>query len=497
MRIAKREMLRYDQDMKKFFTSFTFLSKLVLLLFLLIFGWVFTNVGNFVRWKKGDDKNVKKNSFWGVGEARADIVYSTPFLSCFDGKSFKIENDVLFGRPTSFHPDVTEARKCYENGFISPDLYKITAPVKPYGGKLLFQIHEVEPEESFVKWVELVRVIHPRDTEVIVNSDYQTHHVVKRDEFESRTILPERVVSRLAEAEATDVKEKLAQKLSIWDHTTVSPYSVFFHTGESMDFVFRGLKVESKFHLVMKSWYRDWTPGPAEDWQSHVQPVWQRVFSSSSIRRASALVAAFAGWWVLGKRGIHLGFLPIFVGTASSAPGCSFILDYKTIDNTYQHLGVVNPRAWKYNSEVFTLQDGLVQNDGTLTLRVTATKRHALGFIGIVENMHMVEDGVVREESLTLTKAHHHRLNSEITKTLSRDDKEFVHTIPGDVVTLEFEPSKTKLNAGEKETFLFRSSGFYTSLSREAGRLAGNWLEKIPAEAKERSFSLTPLRHYS
>src|SRR3989338_560097 len=120
--------------MKKLLNSLSFISKAFLLIAVLIFGWMYINVTNLVKGKKAhDNNNASNNGLWGADSANADVggcgggggggkYTSTPFLSYFDGKQYELENDILFGRPTSFNAKYEIAKQKYEDGLVSPDL---------------------------------------------------------------------------------------------------------------------------------------------------------------------------------------------------------------------------------------------------------------------------------------------------------------------------------------------------------------------------------------
>src|SRR3990167_3159844 len=98
------------------------------LLALLAFGWSFLNVVNLIKGKQSnlDEKSLRSQLF-KANVARADVPKgtSTPFLAYFDGKEYKLENDIMFGRPKSFNAKYEIAKQKYEDGLVSPDLYKI------------------------------------------------------------------------------------------------------------------------------------------------------------------------------------------------------------------------------------------------------------------------------------------------------------------------------------------------------------------------------------
>jgi hypothetical protein len=126
---------------------------------------------------------------------------------------------------------------------------------------------------------------------------------------------------------------------------------------------------------------------------------------------------------------------------------------------------------------------------------MSASKDHRLGFAGAVQGMSTLEVEF-ESESLPLRKAHHDRTNTDVTAALSTRREGYVQTIPGDTVSLEFEAASTPLHDGERETYLFRSSGFYTALREENRQLAGNWRSRLSEEAKSRLPSLRSLRTY-
>ena len=67
------------------------------------------------------------------------------------------------------------------------------------------------------------------------------------------------------------------------------------------------------------------------------------------------------------------------------------------------------------------------------------------------------------QEQLLPVRAYHHRLKTDYAQQLSRKDLEYLHTIQGDVVEVEF-PAGTPTPEGKQATFLVSSEGFYTDL---------------------------------
>src|SRR3989344_9333392 len=296
--------------MKKFLSSMAFISKALLLIAVLIFGWMYINVTNLVKGKKAQDHGLGNNDLWGADSANADVGgvgegnkwISTPFLAYFDGKEYKLENDILFGRPTSFNAKYEIAKQKYEDGLVSPDLYKIAAKITPINGKLLFQIQEREIEESFFKWLKLIRVIHPKGTDVIASSEYDKFFVIKTNELKERVVMPSKIVAR---RNGTDLTSRIADANLMLEHTTTDKEnSIRFKKDDSIEVIFLGLKPNEIPYLVTKSWFRDWIPGFSDDWAAPntFTALFQR--SPLNIARAMTLLALIPAAWLLHKIGL-------------------------------------------------------------------------------------------------------------------------------------------------------------------------------------------------
>src|SRR3989344_4397436 len=261
--------------MKKLLNSLSFISKAFLLIAVLIFGWMYINVTNLVKGKKAQDHGLGNSDLWGPNSANADVggegggegkgSPSTPFLTYFDGKQYELENDILFGRPTSFNAKYEIAKQKYEEGLVSPDLYKIAAKIEPVNNKLLFQIQEREIEESFFKWLKLQRVVHPKNTEIVVDSNYTKFYVLKRRGLEESLVLPAAIITR----KGVDIAARIADKELVWQQEVSDndkEASIRFQKNDSVEVLFRNLKKDAAPFLVTKSWFRDWIPGYSDDW---------------------------------------------------------------------------------------------------------------------------------------------------------------------------------------------------------------------------------------
>lgn len=474
----------------KIAASLKFFPKALLLVLLLLVGWAFVNVTNLVKGKKSQGKDDGLTNLWGPDKVNADAPgpgpepkgATTPFLAYYDGKEYKLENDILFGRPKSYYNSYEIAKSLYDDGRIYPDLYKINAPIKPYGGKLKFQIQEIETEESYFKWLRLKRVIHPKNTEVFVDSEYRKFYVVDKKQFEENIVLP--VLARIGKEENVS---QIADKQILSKNSKDTTDGVVLQKGEALEITFKNLKPRETVHLVVKSWFRDWVLG-----LSDVEPEQKTAYSIFSgfglTRVLLLLLGVFIGGWVSRRySGGFFAALPFFIGSeyGSGKEGCCFAYQYKDKSGNYRLASISEPRAWQYNTEFIELPREAVLPDGTLSVKMTAGRKHVLGFVGTIQGVEGIQQEYQDEEP-ELLYAYHNRLEKEVSDVLKSEQGEYVQTIPGDTIDLEFAAPKSALTDGEKETYLIRASGFYTALREENRIAAGNWREKISDEARAR-----------
>lgn len=499
------------------------LGKALALFVLVSLSWSLANITKLIR-RNADPFNEKefRARINSVPEAKADVPpskgTSTPFLAYFDGKAYRLENDFLFGRPKSFHPSFEIAKTLYQDGRIYPDLYKIVAPLKAFFGKIRLQVQEIELEESFFKWLRLRRVIHPEDSEVIVDSEYRKFHVVDRRRFEKELKLPNAIATKISGGSQNTI---LSKKL-IWETNTANAPHVPLSKGEELEIIFKNLVPGKETHLVVKSWFRDWQLGLEETWKEKSESLAPFVLFRRMVASPLAVVGGLAllGW--LEKNGLSALGLSAFslihggiggTGTGSTAgstggtgstgstsgttygSGCSLVYRYQDGQGLYHRFAVTEPRAWHYNTEVVELPQDAVQPDGTLRLKISSSKRHIVGFAGAIQSMNRIGKPYV-EEAIDLEKAYHHRLKMDMASDLKSAGGNYVQTIPGDIIDLEFSAPQRRLDSRERETYLMQASGFYTSLRRENRTRMGNWQERLSPEAKERLATLTPLKNY-
>ncbi len=329
-----------------------------------------------------------------------------------------------------------------------------------------------------------------------MDTEFKKFHIFGKKEFERAVTLPASIIARDGE----DFTKQIASPDLLWNYSRKDSPQIFFEKDFSMDILFKDIRTGEIPYLVVKSWYRDWVMGNEEDWKekSASMPIFG-AFSRNFVRVASSVSLAALAAWAFYRRGIDpLSFASALPYVALTQGGCCFDYEYMDSEGNYHRAAVLNPRSWKPNTEVIELPREAVRADNTVRMRITATKRHAFGFVGLVQNIEKFHNAGFTEEKLVLSRAHHNRLKTDVREVLmSRQSGGYVHTIPGDTVDVEISASERKLKKGERETYLIKSSGFYTPLRRESRELAGNWQERISDEAKSRLASLTPLKEYA
>lgn len=464
-------------------------AQVALLVLILLLGWALFSIIRLIKgeeWSRGKQAEFEKNNILGVTPARADAPgggdpggsASTPFLAAWNGNEYKIENDFLFGKPRSYFSDFGDGKRSYEAGWVSPDLYKIQSAFQPREGKLTFQIQEIEPEESFINGMTLLRVTHPAKSEVVVNSDYGKFYVLDKKKFLGNFIGPASVKSKNGE----DVSY-LADNNNLHN---VPAIELTLSENDYVDAIFAGIASGGKYFLVTKSHYRDWVMGENPSLLSRAQ-FWARSFAGSRML-SKAIVASsllFAPW--LHKNGLLVPFIMLggggSAGSSAGSTSCCLPISFKNSSGQYRQFTTIEPRGWRSSVEMTEIPQEAISGSGDLHLRVSATKRHRLDFVGLARNP---EELPYQMEALGINRAWHNRLREDVAALLQYRAGNYLHTIPGDTVDVEFERPKSGTPRGTKETYLLRSAGFYIYLSPESKKIAGNWDEKLSDEAKER-----------
>ncbi|OGZ96704.1 MAG: hypothetical protein A3I44_00325 [Candidatus Sungbacteria bacterium RIFCSPLOWO2_02_FULL_51_17] len=460
--------------MRKILSFFTFSGKAFLLILLLIVGWTFVNVSNLFKGgksQKGDDVT----GLFLPDDAHADatttscIVTTCPHVAVFDGHAFKIENDFF---QKSFHTDYSVARSRYERGEMPPDLLRFGAVPRMRDGRIALQLQEIEPEESFIDKVQLMRVIHSMTSEIIPSNVSGKLYAFERADLEHTTALPSRAVLNAV----SDVVTLFSDKKSFWNANDEQDPARFFKPKDEIEFTFQGLSPNEPALLVVQSFFRDWMIGEAS--RRSFLPSF--VYSATAFR-VGALVFGLV-YLLSGRKhgGDLLSLAPLFMGSGSESAQCSILFYHQDASGRYALTTVHKSRDWRYGTEVIELPHEAVQENGTMKVKAVFTRKHKLNFIGAVQN---AQEAPCVTEELAPLRAASSRLG-DVFPELSENGR-YVHMIPGDTVDVDFEDPQTPLRAKQQETYLMRSSGFYTALRPEYKKIAGNWSARISDEARE------------
>lgn len=449
--------------MKKFFNSFKFILKAFLLVIILLLGWVFINITNLIKGKKTSDKDSLSKNVFGADGANADAPYSEtlcPFVAYFDGKKFQIENDFLCGRFSRyFRPEVSR-----------PDLLKFYHSPKKRGGKLVFQLQENEAEESFISRLKFIRVAHPENSEVIVDSGFEKFHVIERASLKNLNSAKEVLVNGVKDASGRfNDRKKLLENGFESD-------SLILNKNDRLEFIFSGLKRDSEPIIIIKSTFRDFMMGEIGETKKVAWPA-SLFYSPAALRVGLFAVAAL--YFVFGRKvfGDWPAFLPVVFGVQSK----SIVFSYRDKAGNFKQAAINKPRAWNFSSEAIVLPKEAIMEDGAMRIKAEFTKRHKLAFAGILQNEVNLP---YRGEELLVKSAKSSRLG-DVSELISGKGKKSLHLIPGDTVDIELEDQKISLNKNEKETYLMQSFGVYTPLSSKYKKLAGDWFKKIPGEVRD------------
>lgn len=472
--------------MKKFFRTINFIGKALFLLVILIFSWAFINGMNLFK-GKSDSNSDSKSKLLGINNANAedpppDCWSYCPHVAYFNGTNYKIENDFLNGSPAYFSVDRAMAPALRQVP-VRPDMIKFRQSPQKRDGVLALQLQENEEEESFVDWVRLIRVIHPKKSSVIVDSGFDSFRVFDKELAQKSIHLPDIVLQN-----GVNIASSIRTHEWLWSDPRQGEDPIV-QKNDRMEFVFGGLRFGVAPALVMKSTFRDWMIG--EENIEAAKKTLAAYIPVSILRAVPAILLVFA-YFILERKSASgfFAFAPFLINSAAQSK--SIVVSYKSEGGVYRVATVNKPRAWAYGTEHVALPKEAIWKDGSVHLKADFTKRHKLAFVGILQGM---KESSYRTEELPVVRAVSSRLG-DVSAKLSRGSREYAHMIPGDAIDVFFADEKLKLKKDEAETYLMQSMGFYSPLSKKSKKLAGNWKERISPEARAFTESLVKLSEY-
>lgn len=409
-----------------------------------------------------------------------------------------MDNDVMFGKPHSYFSQLHEGIYHYDRGGVTPDLYALTQQPKIFNGHIHLQIKEIEPEKSAIDFARLKACIHEKNTTIVTKSDFSGYIQIPQA-FLTTTLNEEREVSihRTNTADSQKIKRAITRDEDL-----------ALEGGDSVEFVFRGVKNNDSY-LILDSWYRDWTLGEIfwknKETEGIISPVsFDERWSLGTVLRSTTAgaMAAIIGFFGFGNSPTKENNTMNDDGETISSLLSSFGIEKAFADNPhkslvvsvlkgkqYQKIEVVQPRYRRPTVTATKIPQEAMEADGTVRLRVQATKRHRISGIGIFS----VEDGVqtgVEEHSLELTSVTPTGSDKEFKAQMSHQgDGSLLRTQAGDSYDLVYKVPQEVERAGAatqtQTTYLLEIGGVYAYLPKEEQEALGNWTKKLDEEAIE------------
>lgn len=418
---------------------------------------------------------------------------STPFLYVQNKDGFLMDNDVMFGKPSSLFKELSKGVEAFKEGQIKSDLYLVQKQIlENEDGEVKLQIREIEPEVSAIFQTSLKRLSVEKDEKIYVTSDFGGCVSVSENKIATKSS-----GFSCVDMNGRDLTQVLNSKP--FSGATKEDY-VALDTDDYLDISFKAEDISDKY-LILESWYRDWTLGsvyseePIPTFQ--VSP-YKRAMSVAGKKFAPSMLALF-----LGYLGFHYGattdksesqndlLTSHFNLSANRANadtphtgsgGRSLVVSYSDTGVSHNNIDVVEPRYARPYAVAVKIPKEALTGD-SVNLRITATKRHRVSALSLVEGTEVKES---EYEPLKLAGAYHHREGKDFVETLSVDNDEYLKTYPSDIVTLTFKTSQRKVeDKSNNYQYLLSIGGVYAPATKEEQSIVGDWVSKLDEEAKE------------
>lgn len=435
----------------------------------------------------------------------SDGTSSSPFLFCFDGAGYRVENDVLVG-PRTYVETPEQGRAQYTDGRGGMDSYRIDGGrLQAVEGKVKLALKEIEPEETFLDRLRLTKLVHPKGLLFAAQPSREESLAFSQSELEQTRGVKD-IVLHATRKESGAIATALHKEAS---------EEYFLESGDS--FELRGVLTDTSTPALfcLRSRYRDWVAGRIESLEHTVQNTVlpkEGVRSPLQLVRAGAMLVMMPLVWVASSIGLggssesddistltkHFGFR----SASADSPhygSKSLVVDYWDWARGYfVQLAVVQPRYQKAVLEAVELPEAARDEQGNIHIRVTATKRHAVDLATFVVPSHIHTESDFEQTELSLTEATHSRKDvvTDLTKKDAAETDRYTHLVPGDVLELEFSEENTDLKEGHVTSYVLELDGFYSKLTPEGEALAGDWTKKLDKASYEQLKSMYALSAY-
>lgn len=361
-----------------------------------------------------------------------------PFLAPWDGRAYVVDNDILIGHPRSYWPEFETAKTMYEQalepgktrlepegtGYERGDLYRLQQPPVLKDGRYKFLILEREPEESFMDELKLLKVVHEPTTQVFAAAD--------RSKLYAFDVSQIKQPASCSTDRGVRCEELIRQPETTADALLLQANETINITFDYVPLTAPKLLVRAKYNLAM------------------ARAVSQRK-TSSLPPPLSRLLARLSDW-----------LLPMLYACQDGSIRVLYQVLYQDAQGDWRRMADLHPRALSYSTEVLEIPEEAMQTFNraqAIRLRLLWTQLHALSFVGLVDG----PSQSVSLERLAPVRAYHHRLKGDQAESLRKKDADYLHTIQGDVVEVEFETGQP-IPEGKAATFAVASEGFYTNL---------------------------------
>lgn len=347
--------------------------------------------------------------FCGVPEGAP----TTPYLFTYaDGRYF-VENDIMgtFFQDKDMTPeDVEQAYKNNDvgNRFQEKDTYKLLLKPTVEKGRIKLQIRELEPEESHIDQVWLLKAVHKKDSIIFADIPLATgksgeiHNLKTVSEIRPYSCIDEKGNDCLAQvfSEDAQVVDKKADEFIILKFNAAG-----FNPNNQSYFYFNVWGKNLEPRLIKTPFSQGYSDGPSiimyyvkdGKWQSIGQDLHPRAILRSRVTRG----------------GDYSIFLPEYI-----------------------------------------------DKDGVVTLKMVWTEPHKLDKISILS---FAESAPYRTEELNLVKAEHSK-DGDALAALGTQDFSYAHIVRGDKINLEFEAGSLWPQDDEEVDYFFVSRGYYHGL---------------------------------
>ncbi|MCK5211981.1 hypothetical protein KAJ89_04730 [Candidatus Parcubacteria bacterium] len=333
-------------------------------------------------------------------------IETTPYLFTYVKNQYLIENDVMNTFYQAGDMSIVDTENAYKNNdlgtkFSEKDYYQLTIKPEIINNEIKLRIKEIEPEESNIDKIQLIKVIHDKESTVFAETFSQMHNIV---------LIETSPISCIDES-GFNCLDTIKQG----DNKNIRKGA-----GDFIELVFESKDIKKDSYVYINSWRNEFVP---------------KIIN-----------------------------FPALEGEATGEKGCLNIEIYKN-GNWEQVSRRFHPRAIRntrtISSGVYWPLAGIEQSgkESLIKLKINWTGIHVVDKVSIVSG----DEKPFSAENLELLSAEHSQ-GGDITENLLEKDYVYGHTVRGDSIDLVFDAGKLWPKENEKVDYFFVSEGFYHGL---------------------------------